>query len=140
MLRSKLIVILAASAFSTPAMAAVDPLQVRVQDYCGKISTVIVKAAAEYTNQWSNAVKPEKAKIIVTRKVQDSEEYTGASQAVKDEIDRAVNSITDYTAFSKMVEGQMKENERYVGMHGWAWAYHNVRPFTAWCNYNHIER
>ncbi|EEG5674248.1 hypothetical protein G3G77_004191 [Salmonella enterica] len=140
MFRENFIVILAVSAFSSTAMAADDPLQGKVQDYCGKISNIIVQAAGEYNHQRSNAVKPDEAKIIVTREVKDSDEYISASPAVKAEIDKAINSITDYTAHSRMVEEQMKNNERYVGMHGWSWAYHNVTPFTAWCNYNHIQR
>ena len=106
MFRENLLVILAASAFSVPTMAAGDPLQSRVQDYCGKVSSIILQAAADYNHQLNNVVKPEDAKISVTQKVKDSEEYVSASPAVKAEIDRAVNSSTDYTEHSRMMAEQ----------------------------------
>ena len=139
MFRENLLVILAASAFSVPTMAAGDPLQSRVQDYCGKVSSIILQAAADYNHQLNNVVKPEDAKISVTQKVKDSEEYVSASPAVKAEIDRAVNSSTDYTEHSRMMAEQDKIHAPYIGMHAWTWAYQNVTPFTAWCNYNHIQ-
>lgn len=139
MSRAHLLVIMVISAFSAPTMAAGDPIQSRVQDYCGKVSSIILQAAADYNHQLSNVVKPDDAKFSVTQKVKDSEEYLSASQSVKEEMDKAVNSSTNYAEYSKMMAEQDKIHERYVGMHAWTWAYLNVTPFTAWCNYNHIQ-
>ncbi|NPE49957.1 hypothetical protein E0I03_01780 [Dickeya dadantii] len=139
MFRTHLLVVLVVSTFSAPVMAEGDPLQSRVQDYCGKVSSIILQAAADYNHQLSNAVKPEDAKISVMQKVRDSEEYVSASPAVKAEMDRAVSSSTDYTEHSRMMDEQNKVHERYIGVHAWTWAYRNVTPFTAWCNYNHIQ-
>ncbi|MCC2946062.1 hypothetical protein [Citrobacter portucalensis] len=139
MLKTHLLIILTVSAISTPTLAATDPLQGRVEEYCGKASTIILQAAAEYNHQLSNAVKPDEAKFIATQKVKDSDVYISASQSVKVKIDRAVNNSTDYVEYSRMMEEQDKIHERYVGVHAWTWAYHNAAPFTAWCNYNHIQ-
>jgi len=139
MFKIPLLSILAASAIAAPAMAATDPIQVRVQDYCGKVSTIIIQSAWEYNHQLSNAVKPDEAKFIATQKVKDSEVYIRASRDVKIEMDRAVNNSTDYVGYSKMMERQDKIHEHYVGVHAWTWAYHNASPFLAWCNYNHIQ-
>lgn len=139
MFRKHLIVILVVSACVTPAIAENNLQQTKVQDYCGKVSSIILQAGADYNHQLSNAVKPEDAKIRVTQKVMDSEEYVNASPQVKTEIDIALKNSTDYVQFSKMMTEQDKIHERYVGMHGWTWAYHNVTPFISWCNYNHIS-
>ena len=139
MFRKHLLVILAASAISSPALATSNPEQTQVQDYCGKASSIIVQAAGDYNHELSNAVKPQDAKIIVTQKVMDSEEYANASQNVQTEMDRALNQITDYVQYSRMMDEQKKIHERYVGMHAWTWAYHNVIPFISWCNYNRIS-
>lgn len=67
LIKNSLLAILTVSAISTPALAANDPLQGKVQDYCGKVSTIILQADAEYNYQLSNAVKPNEAKFIASR-------------------------------------------------------------------------
>lgn len=139
MLYKKALMLLIASVLSASAMAADDIQQAKVQDYCGKVSSIILYAAADYNHQLSNAVKPDDAKISVIQKVKESEDYLRASPAVKDEIDKAVNNSTNNVEYEKMMKEQDKIHERYVGVHAWTWAYLNTTPFIAWCNYNHIS-
>ncbi|WP_159282688.1 hypothetical protein [Rahnella variigena] len=139
MFRKHLLVILVVSACVTPAIAEKNLQQTKVQNYCDKVSSIILQAGTDYNHQLSNAVQPENAKISVTQKVMDSEEYVNASSQVKTEIDVALKNSTDYVQFLKMMTEQDKIHERYVGMHGWTWAYHNTTPFISWCNCNRIS-
>lgn len=137
--KKAILMLLAASVFSASASAADDIQQAKVQDYCGKVSSIILQAAADYNHQLSNAVKPDDAKISVIQQVKDSDDYLRASPAVKAEMDKAVNKSTDNVEYEKMMKEQEEIHERYVGVHAWTWAYLNTTPFIAWCNYNHIS-